>query len=257
MSHTFPGPRVPVRIATPSARRALESPRIALLKRTYALFFAGVVSTAGGAFTALYAGSPLKVPLANGASLAIPPVVAFVLQHGLLALVVYFAAFFGMRAVRERPGVNGLALLGFTFVSGLFIAPVLFLTMLKAAAGATMVANPVRDAFLLAMAAFGGLSVYALRSGRDFSFLRGFVTMGIVVLLVAMLIGIFVGSAAFHLAIASVGVLLFGAFILYDTSRLLREDPLPSPVDAAISLYLDFFNMFLFLLQILSGGRRD
>lgn len=259
-------PRVPVRIgagassgraADRAAGRALESPRVALLRRTYALFFAGVVSAALGAGTALYAGSPVMLSAGAGRTLAVPPVVAFVLQHGLLALVVYLAAFFGMRAVRERPGLNGLALLGFTYVSGLFVAPVLFVANLRAAAGAALTGHPVRDAFLLAVAGFGGLTLYAFRSRRDFSFLGGFLTMGLVVLLVASLIGMFVGGSAFHLGLASVGVLLFGGFVLYDTARLLREDPLPSPVDAAIQLYLDFFNMFLFLVQIFGGGRRD
>ncbi len=253
-------PRVPVRIGGVSrldSRARSVSPRIELLRRTYALFFAGIVSAAGGAMAALYAGAPVMLSAGAGRTIAVPPVVAFVLQHGILALVVYLAAFFGMRAVRERPGVNGLALLGFTFVSGLFVAPLLFVTMLRGDAGLAMTAHPVRDAFLLAVGAFGGLTFYAFRSKRDFSFLGGFLTMGLVVLLIATLIGIFVGGSVFHLAIASVGVLLFGGFILYDTSRLLRQDPLPSPIDAAIHLYLDFFNLFLFLVQILGGGRRE
>jgi modulator of FtsH protease len=244
---------------TPYARRgvplahASAATRLAFLRKTYGLFFAGILAAAGGAMTALYAGTPTVL----GKGLAVPPLVAFVMQHGIISMILYFAAFFGLSAVRHRPGVNVAALLGFTFVSGLFIAPALFVATLMAKLGGTLSANPVRDAFLLASAGFGGLTLYAFTSKKDFSFLGGMLWMGLLVLLGASLIGMFVGSAVFHLAIASVGVLLFGAYVLYDTSRLLHSDEPITPVDAAISLYLDFLNLFLFLLQILSSGRRD
>lgn len=232
--------------------RASTATRLAFLRQTYGLFFAGILAAAGGAMTALYAGTPL--PLAKG--VMVPPLVAFVMQHGIIAVIVYFASFFALSAVRHRPVVNVAALLGFTFVSGLFIAPALFIATLMAKLGGTLSANPVRDAFLLAGAGFGGLTLYAFTSKKDFSFLGGMLWMGLLVLIGASVIGMFVGSQVFHLAIASVGVLLFGAYVLYDTSRLLHSDEPITPVDAAISLYLDFLNLFMFLLQILSSGRR-
>lgn len=235
----------------PLARASGET-RIAFLRKVYGLFFAGILSAAGGAMTALYAGTP--IPLGKG--VLVPPAVAFMMQHGIISLVVFFAAFFGMSAVRHKPKVNVIALLGFTFVTGLFIAPALFVATLMAKMGATLSANPVRDAFLLASAGFGGLTAYAMITKKDFSFLGGMLWMGLLVLIGASLIGLFVGSQVFHLAIASVGVLLFGAYVLYDTSRLLHSEEPITPVEAAISLYLDFLNMFLFLLQILSSGRR-
>jgi modulator of FtsH protease len=61
----------------------------------------------------------------------------------------------------------------------------------------------------------------------------------------------------FQLAIASVGVLLFSAYVLYDTSRLLRTDDRSDAVGAALGLYLNFFNMFIFILRILMSSRRD
>jgi modulator of FtsH protease len=95
-----------------------------------------------------------------------------------------------------------------------------------------------------------------LLSKRDFSFLGGALSMGLWVLIGASLIGLFVGGNAFSLAIASVGVLLFGGFVLYDTSRMLRDPSNRDPVGAAIGLYLNFLNIFIFLLRILSS-RRD
>jgi modulator of FtsH protease len=237
--------------AVPLAR-ASSPVRLAFLRKTYSLFLAGIVSAAGGAMTALYAGDPIPV----GKGLAVPPIVAFVMQHMIIAFIVYLGGFFAMSAVRHKPKVNVVALLGFTFLSGLFIAPALFVASLMARMGATVSANPVRDAFLLATAGFTGLTAYVFVSKKDFSFLGGFLWMGILVLIGASLIGMFIGSQIFSLAIASVGVLLFGAYVLYDTSRLLHSDEPQSPIDAAIKLYLDFLNLFLFLLQILSSGRR-
>jgi modulator of FtsH protease len=237
--------------AVPLARASSET-RIAFLRKTYGLFFAGILSAAGGAMTALYAGNPVIL----GKGIAVPPTVAFLMQHGIIAMVMFFGAFFAMSAVRHKPTVNVVALLGFTFLTGLFIAPALFVATLMAKTGATLSANPVRDAFLLASAGFGGLTAYAMVTKKDFSFLGGMLWMGLLVLIGASIIGIFVGSQVFHLAIASVGVLLFGAYVLYDTSRLLHSAEPITPVDAAISLFLDFLNIFLFLLQILSSGRR-
>jgi len=233
--------------------RATAQTRLAFLRKVYGLFFAGILAAAGGAMTALYAGAPI----AAGKGVMVPPIVAFVMQHGIMSIIVYFGAFFLLAGVRHRPGVNVAALLGFTFVSGLFIAPVLFVATLMAKMGGTLSANPVRDAFLLATAGFGGLTAYAFTSKKDFSFLGGMLWMGLLVLIGASVIGMFVGSQVFHLAIASVGVLLFGAYVLYDTSRLLHSEEPITPVDAAISLYLDFLNLFLFLLQLLSGRRND
>ena len=238
--------------AVPPARVSAPA-RLAFLRKVYGLFFAGVLFAAGGALTALYTGTPIAL----GKGVAVPPLVAFVMQHTIISFVVYLAAFFGLSAVRHKPRINVVALLGFTFISGLFIAPALFVATLMAKMGSTLSSNPVRDAFLLATAAFGGLTGYALITRKNFSFLRGMLSMGLLVLLGAIVIGMFVGSQVFHLAIASVGVLLFGAYVLYDTSRLLHSEEPITPVDAAIGLYLNFLNIFLFILQILSSGRRD
>lgn len=238
--------------AVPLAHASPQT-RLSFLRKVYGLFFAGILTAAGGAMTALYTGDPIAV----GKGIAVPPLVAFVMQHMLISFVLYIGAFFALSAVRHKPTVNVVALLGFTFISGLFIAPSLFVATLMAKMGSTLSSNPVRDAFLLASAGFGGLTAYAFVSKKDFSFLGGMLWMGLLVLIGASIIGIFVGSQVFHLAIASVGVLLFGAYVLYDTSRLLHSKEPITPVDAAISLYLDFLNLFLFLLSILSSGRRD
>jgi modulator of FtsH protease len=242
--------------ARPVARDEGRS-RVLFLRKVYGLFFGGIVTATVGAVAALNVGAESSSIRVAGGTLSVPPLVAWVSQHFILSMLVYLGAFFGANAVRHVPKVNVAALFGFTFVSGVYIAPVLFIATLMAGGGHTLSANPVRDAFLLSTAAFGGLTGYAMITKKDFSFLRGFLSMGFFVLLGAMIIGMFIGSSVFQLAIASVGVLLFSAYVLYDTSRLLRTEDRSDPVGAALGLYLNFFNMFLFILRILMSSRRD
>jgi modulator of FtsH protease len=236
------------------AQRAPITEVLPYLRKVYALFSGGIAFAVAGALVALYAGKPLEVPV-EGGTIAVPPVVAFGLEHFWIMLFVFFGSFFAASAARRVPGVNVAALFGYTFINGLFIAPSIFIAMLMASQGATMDASPVRDAFLLTGAAFSGLTAYVFISQKDFSFLGASLWMGLLVVLGASFLGFFFHSAAFSLAIASVGVLLFCGYILYDTSRLLRAGE-NDPVGAALRLFLDVINLFLFLLQILSSRRR-
>jgi len=233
--------------------------KLAFLRKVYALFTGSLVTASLGALVALYAGadmSKVSVPIGNTVA-TVPPLVFFFANHWVIGMLMFLGAFFGASVVRERPGVNVAALFGASFISGMYIAPMLWLAQMMASQGQTLAMSPIRDAFLLTVLGFTGLSSYALLSKRDFSFLRGFLSMGIFVVIGAMFLNFFVGGTAFSLAIASVGILLFGGFILYDTSRMLRDPTNRDPVGAAIGLYLNFLNLFLFLLRILSSGRRN
>jgi len=231
------------------------------LRKVYSFFTLSVIAAAAGALVALYAGtgtSHLTMTLSSGAAVTVPPLVAFFARHWIIGGLLFLGSVYGASAVRMRPGVNVAALTGMGFVSGLIAAPAIWITQLMATQGTTLTQSPVRDAFLLASAGFIGLTAYALVSRRDFSFMRGFLSMGLWVVLGAILLNIFIGSSAFALAIASAGVLLFGGYILFDTSRLVkRPEERGDAVGAAISIYLSFLNLFLFLLTIFRGGSRS
>jgi FtsH-binding integral membrane protein len=101
------------------------------------------------------------------------------------------------------------------------------------------------------------LTAYVFISNKDFSFLRGMVTTGLIVIILAGVLNIFiVGSSAFGFAIAAATLLLFTGFVLYDTSNIIRRYPTNEYVAGALSLYLDAFNIFLALLRLLNAGRR-
>lgn len=234
------------------------SSALPFLRRVYALFTGGVFLAVAGALVALYAGEPVMVDVGRGAPLALAPILAFGLEHWLLMTGAFFVAFLVAQLARRVRGLNVVALFGYTFVTGLYLAPSIFLAQFAASGGlggGTLDASPVRDAFLLTAGAFVGLSGYVLVSRRDFSYLGAALSMGMWVVLGAMLLGFFFHSAVLQLAIASVGVLLFGGYILYDTSRMLRGRVGDDAVGAALGLFLDVVNLFLFLLRIFSSRR--
>ena len=102
---------------------------------------------------------------------------------------------------------------------------------------------------------FLGLSAYALASRRDFSFMGGFLFVGMLVVLAAALANIFLAIPALSLTISAVVILIMSGFILYDTSRMVHGGE-TNYLLMTVNLYLNIFNIFVSLLQLLGimGG---
>ena len=121
----------------------------------------------------------------------------------------------------------------------------------------------VAQTFFASAAAFGGLSLYGYTTKRDLSGLGTFLIMGVVGILVAMVLNLFLHSTGLNLAISLIGVLLFAGLTAYDTQRIksmyfaVQGSGFAgrSVVLGALTLYLDFINLFLFLLRFM-GDRR-
>ena len=105
-------------------------------------------------------------------------------------------------------------------------------------------------------AIFLGLSTYALTTKRDFSFMGGFLIVGLLVVLGAALLNIFLAVPALSLTISAVVVMLMSGFILYDTSRMVNGGE-TNYVLATISLYLNILNLFTSLLHLLGLSSAD
>ena len=97
---------------------------------------------------------------------------------------------------------------------------------------------------------FLGLSTYALTTKRDFSFMGGFLIVGMLVVLGAALLNIFLAVPALSLTISGVVVMLMSGFILYDTSRMVNGGE-TNYLHATVSLYLNILNLFTSLLHLL------
>ena len=122
----------------------------------------------------------------------------------------------------------------------------------------------IAQTFFAVTASFLALSLYGYTTKKDLSGFGTFLIMGVVGLLVAMLVNMFVQSAAFSFAISAIGVLLFAGLTAYDTQKIKSmyayvagntEMMGKTVVMGALNLYLDFINMFLFLLRFM-GDRR-
>lgn len=202
-----------------------------------------------------------------------------VLLTGIVALAFvmsgYAAAVFSGGALRW---VITLAPLGFVFAmsfgQGRFSVTTLkamfwgfAVTMGLSLSTIFLVYSPVAiaQAFFATAAGFAALSLYGYTTKRDLSAFGAFLIVGLVGLIVASIINLFVQSGPLGLLISIVGVLLFAGLTAYDTQRTKSlffqvaghgELVAKAVVMSALSLYLDFINMFLFVLRLF-GGNRD
>jgi FtsH-binding integral membrane protein len=162
-----------------------------------------------------------------------------------------FAMSFGVN--RMKTSTLQLLFWGFAAVMGLSMS-----TLFLAYTGAS-----IAQTFFATSAAYLGLSLYGYTTKRDLSGIGTFLIMGVVGLIVAMVINMFLHSSAMALAISAIGVLLFAGLTAYDTQRIKSMYAQVAGTDmmgkvvimGALSLYLDFINMFQFLLSFM-GNRR-
>jgi len=121
----------------------------------------------------------------------------------------------------------------------------------------------IATTFFASAASFGALSLYGYTTNKDLSAIGTFFIMGLVGIIVAMIANMFIQSSAFSLVINAVGVLVFAGLTAYDTQKLKNiyaqvansDFRGKSVVLGALTLYLDFINLFLFMLRFM-GGRR-
>ncbi|MFZ5534467.1 MAG: Bax inhibitor-1/YccA family protein [Pseudomonadota bacterium] len=171
-----------------------------------------------------------------------------------MGVLVTLAGYFGLLflVTRLRNSVWGLAaVFGLTGFMGLTLGPILeaYLTLLPNGGQVVMMAMGGTGVVFL------GLSGYALTSRRDFSFMGGFLTAGILVAFLAGLGAIFFQLPALSLGVSAMFVLLMSGIILYETSNLVQGYE-TNYIMATVSLYVAIYNLFLSLLQLLgfAGG---
>jgi len=118
--------------------------------------------------------------------------------------------------------------------------------------------------FFITAAAFGGLSLYGYTTKKNLSGWGSFLIMGVIGLIIASIVNIFLASSALQFAISAIGVLIFAGLTAYDTQRLKNQYDMVAgnaavmaraSIMGALTLYLDFINLFMFLLQFL--GNRE
>jgi len=196
------------------------------------------------------------IPTVIGAFIGIGMNFSFLAQHPVIGalgmLAVMFGLFMGIAANRNN-GIGVALLLGLTFLMGMMLGPIL------------QVALHLRNGAQLVGMAAGGTGVIffslagiATVTRKDFSFLGNFLLIGLIMLVVASLANLFFQVPVASLAISAIAIMIFSGYILFDVSRIIHGGE-TNYVMATLALYLDIYNIFVNLLNILMAltGQRD
>ena len=184
---------------------------------------------------------------------AVTATISMVLQLPTFMYLVFVLVGFGLLFVVNQmaDSAKGLpAIFAFTGVMGAALGPLLNV-YLALPNGPNLVLQSLGGTALI----FFGLSVYALQSKRDFSFMGGFLFAGLLVAIVAMIANIFLAIPALSLTISAAVVMIMSGLILMDTSRIVQGGE-TNYIRATVGLYLNIFNLFVHLLHLLGvfGG---
>jgi len=223
---------------TVSQAGALSTEQNKVLRNTYMMLALTMIPTVIGAFV--------------GMSINF----SFMAEHPIIFSLLMFGAMMGlMFAVGAlRNSVWGIAaLLGFTFVAGVFLGPILQVAL-----------HLKNGAQLIGMAAGGtgiiffSLATIATVTKKDFSFMGKFLFIGLILLVIASLANLFFQVPAMSLTISAIAVLIFSAYILYDVSQIVHGGE-TNYVMATMGLFLNIYNLFINLLSLLMAfsGERD
>lgn len=196
------------------------------------------------------------IPTAIGAAIGSNINMGFMRSNPMVSFIVIIAVFYGWIFAIEKNRESSLGvglLLGFTLFLGVLLGPLL-----------QSVLGLKNGGQLVMMAAGGTAAVFAVMSGiatttqRDLSKMGNFLTIGAVVIMLAVLANLFFASPVLHLAILSGFVLLSSMMILWQVNDIVRGGE-TNYVSATLTLYISIYNLFSSLLQLLGifGGDRD
>lgn len=210
------------------------------LRRVYGWMFVGLAATAITAWQVANSAAAVKFIFGT-------PFLFFALLFGELGLVWWISA----RVGKMAPSTTAALFVVYSVVNGLTLSVVLL----------AYTATSIETTFLTAAAMFGAVALFGTLTGRNLQGVGHFAMMGLFGLLAAMLIGFFWHSDALQFVISIVGVVVFTALTAWDAQKLksmaLALEGRESggyAISGALALYLDFVNLFLFLLRFL--GRR-
>jgi FtsH-binding integral membrane protein len=232
------------------ARAQIDEGLRAHMNKVYGLMSVAMVVTAGVAWAVGTSDALLSI-FRDPMTLR-PNILGWVVMFAPLAMVFAFGAMIN----RLSAAAAQLFFYSFAAVMGLSLA-----WIFKVFTGVS-----IAQTFLITAIAFAGLSLYGYVTKRDLSGMGTFLIMGLIGLIVAMIVNIFLASPALMFAISIIGVLIFAGLTAYDTQRIKteyiqhamaadQEWLAKSAIMGALNLYLDFINLFMFLLQFL--GNRE
>ncbi len=186
----------------------------------------------------------LSMTLIFSAVMAVVAIATNAAPMGLLGLVGMIALLFILHRVQNSVWSLPLVFL-FTGFMGYSLGPIVNMYLGMANGG-----QIVATALAMTGITFLGLSAYAIASRRDFSMLGGMLSVGLIVVIIAMIASWFFSVPGLQLAISAVIVILMSGFILYDTSRMIHGGE-TNYVMMTVSLYLNIYNLFFYYLSLM------
>ncbi len=170
---------------------------------------------------------------------------------GEIGLVVWLSA-----AVQRMSATTAmLAFLGYAALNGLTMAAIFLI----------YTSSSIASTFLITAGTFGAMSIYGYFTKRDLTSMGNLLFMALIGLIIASIVNIFWQNSMLYWIVTYAGVLIFTGLVAYDTQKIKNmniignegtDEDKKESIMGALSLYLDFINLFLFMLRIF-GGRRD
>ena len=226
-----------------TGQRVIAQDAAAFMQRVYGWMTLGLFVTG---FSALYvASSPAAIQFIFGSSISV-----------FLVIGVQLALVFSIRPVMRSKGWQAGAVLFLLYSAtlGVTVSTLLLRYTLTS----------VAQAFFVTGGAFGGLTLFAFITKKDLSGVGNFCMVGLIGIILASVVNIFVASSAVHFAISVLGVLIFAGLTAYDTQKMKEyaynqdtdnETGRRASIMAALELYLDFIMMFIYLTHLLGASR--
>ena len=226
-----------------TGQRVIAQDAAAFMQRVYGWMTLGLFVTG---FSALYvASSPAAIQFIFGSSISV-----------FLVIGVQLALVFSIRPVMRSKGWQAGAVLFLLYSATLGVTVSTLLLRYTF--------TSVAQAFFVTGGAFGGLTLFSFVTKKDLSGVGNFCMVGLIGIILASVVNIFVASSAVHFAISVLGVLIFAGLTAYDTQKMKEyaytqdtdnETGRRASIMAALELYLDFIMMFIYLTHLLGASR--
>lgn len=224
------------------SEQELSNARSVFMNKTYAWMVAGLVITGLTAWQVFESGIYIDILTSS---------------FGLWGLIIaQFGIVIGINAAINKISTltAGLLFVAFSLVTGTVFSSIF----------AIYTAESIQNVFFIAAGMFGGLSILGYITKKDLTAMGSFMLAGLIGIIIAGFVNVFIGSSAIYWVTTFAGVVIFAGLIAYDTQKLKemaviqlvdREMANKSAIVGALTLYLDFINLFLLLLRIF-GDRK-
>lgn len=219
-------------LEAPPAAFAAANEKAAFLKKVYGLLLLGVLGFAGTLW------ATANIGFANDLAMSLGRTIYGNRWGMLIYFGIFMAGQYGVHALAEVKPINKFAYAGWVVLLGFLTAP--FILFVAGTENGMAVINQASAATALI---FGGLTVYVLWSGKDFSWLRGILVMAFWALIAVAILGYFTGYTP-GVWLSGAVVLLLSGYILYDTSVILHHLPTNAAMTGAILLFTDVALLF-------------